>query len=369
MADSIHLAKWLRQFSPEDSYQFRLVSSSPHRKVHPLIRGLIREQRVQMGFLTRVFSLPLWVVDRFAGDWLRGTLLAFYARSFKPDLIHVNEFQNAGYSYLRARRISKAVRNAKLLLTPYGSDIYWFQQYPKHLKRIRSLLIVADAISAECRRDELLALKYGFQGAFGPRTPAFGSIEPKLDRALQPIRNTIAIKGYQNHWGQALNALDVIRDLSPQLTDYTVELFSCNKITIKSAKQLVRDTGLRVIAHPKGSLSNSQVQNILNHSLAMVALSKSDGISASMIEAMVNGAVPIQSRTSCCDEWLDDGVGGFLVDYDDKATIAKHLRYLLENSGFRESAARHNIASLQAKLNPDSLADFARATYELALNS
>ncbi len=367
MADSIHLAKWLRQFADEKEFQFQIVSSSPHRKVHPIIRELLSQKGVKMGFLARYFALPLWVADRVLSNWLRGALLAFYANSYKPDLIHVNEFQNAGYSYLRARTLSKSVRQAKLLVTPYGSDIYWFQQYPGHLSRIKALISHATAISAECRRDELLADKYGFKGVYGPRIPAFGSIDLKLERALQTQRTSIAIKGYQNHWGQALIALEVIRALAPRLSGFKIELFSCNRITVQAAKRLSRDTGLHVVAHPKGSLSNSEVQDILNRSLAMIALSKSDGISASMIEAMVNGSVPIQSRTSCCDEWLDDGVGGFLVDFNDVAGIAQHLHYLLENPNFRESAARHNIESLSRKLDPSKIAGLARQTYEIAL--
>jgi glycosyltransferase involved in cell wall biosynthesis len=369
MADSIHLAKWLHQFASDPDYEFRLVSSSPHRKVHPIIEELVSSGKVRMGVLTRYFSLPLWIADRVFSDWLRGALLAVYANAFKPDLVHVNEFQNAGYSYLRARQLSGAIRRAKLLVTPYGSDIYWFQQFPNHLARIKNLLAHTSAVSAECRRDEILAEKYGFKGVFGPRIPAFGSIELNLERALQADRTSIAIKGYQNHWGQALIALEVVRKLAHELTGFTIELFSCNRVTIQAAKKLAEETGLSVIAHPKGTLSNSEVQDILNRSLAMIALSKSDGISASMIEAMVNGAVPIQSRTSCCDEWLDNGVGGFLVDFDDVAGISKHLRFLLDTPGFRESAASHNISSLSTKLDPSQLEGLAKQTYEIALNS
>lgn len=369
MADSIHLAKWLRQFASDPDYEFRLVSSSPHRKVHRIIDELVSSGKVRMGVLTRYFSLPLWIADRVFSDWLRGALLAVYANAFKPDLVHVNEVQNAGYSYLRARQLSGAIRRAKLLVTPYGSDIYWFQQFPNHLARIKNLLAHTSAVSAECRRDEILAEKYGFKGVFGPRIPAFGSIELNLKRALQADRTSIAIKGYQNHWGKALIALEVVRKLAHELTGFTIELFSCNRVTIQAAKKLSEETGLSVIAHPKGTLSNSEVQDILNRSLAMIALSKSDGISASMIEAMVNGAVPIQSRTSCCDEWLDNGVGGFLVDFDDVAGISKHLRFLLDTPGFRESAARHNISSLSTKLDPRKLEGRAKQTYEIALSS
>lgn len=367
MADSVHLAKWLTQFASSSEYEFRLVSSSPHRKIHPLIRNLIREKSVSMGLLSRVLSLPLWVVDRLAGNAFRGLLLALYSSQFRPDLVHINEFQNAGYMYLVGRRFSKSLRSVKLLLTPYGSDIYWFQQFDRHLQKIKELLSHANAISAECRRDELLALKYGFNGVFTPRIPAFGSIELNLEKALTDSRDTIAIKGYQNHWGQALNALSVIEKMANELQGIRVELFSCNKVTLRRVKKLQDTTSIDITAHYKGSLSNAQVQEIMHRSFAMIALSKSDGISASMIEAMANGAVPIQSRTSCCDEWLEDGVGGFLVAYDDLTSIETKLRHVLQNPEFRLGAARANIESLTKKLDPARMKDVAQKTYAMAL--
>lgn len=370
MADSVHLARWLTQFEGSE-HQFRIVSSTPHRKIHPMLASVLKNKPNQfsLGLLSRFLSLPLWVADRITSDWLRGALLALNARGFKPDVVHVLEFQNGGYSYLRAASISKTLRSAKLLLTPYGSDIYWFQRFPSHLAKVSKLVSRADAISAECLRDELLAKKYGFVGLLGPRIPAFGAMELSEARSGNPVRTRIAVKGYQNHWGQALNAIQALESISKELDGFEVTLFSCNRVTIKAAAEFAKRTGLRVTAHGKGSLSNFEVQQIMSESVAMVALSTSDGISASMIEAMANGAVPIQSRTSCCDEWLDDGKGGFLVDFDDIQDVAEKLRFVIHNPHFRVAAAKHNFASLQEKLNAESARIAARQTYEMLKSS
>ena len=365
MADSVHLARWLKQFESSD-HEFRIVSSSPHRKIHSVLRDLLNNNpRYSMGLLSRLLSLPLWLADRLASDWLRGSLIALTASRFKPDVVHVLEFQNGGYSYLRASALSKSVRSAKLLLTPYGSDIYWFQRFPSHLKRISRLVSRADALSAECLRDERLASKYGFNGAFGPRIPAFGAMELSPIRSGNVVRTRVAVKGYQNHWGQALNALAALESIADELSDYEITLFSCNRVTINAAKKFSERTGLKVVAHGKAALSNFEVQEIMSESIAMVALSTSDGISASMIEAMANGAVPIQSRTSCCDEWLDDAVGGFLVDFDGIHEVAEKLKFVIQNPNFRQAAARHNFASLSAKLHPQLAQQAAYETYEI----
>jgi glycosyltransferase involved in cell wall biosynthesis len=351
MADSVHFSRWLSQFK-DSEHEFRIVSSSPHRRIHPQLKELLKDSNYSISICSRVLSLPLWGADRFFSDWLRGSLIALQAASFKPDLVHVLEFQNGGYAYLRARSLSKAVQRAKLLLTPYGSDIFWFQRFPAHLAKIRKLLEIADGISSECKRDEMLATNYGFKGQFGPRVPAFGAIDilkPQPDRSA---RKAIAVKGYQNKWGQALLALKALESVSEQLAGYKVVLYSCNSETIKESKEFARRTGLEVIAHPKGVLPNSEVLRIFRESAVYIGLSTSDGISASMIEAMANGAIPIQSNTSCCGEWLEDKVGGYLTNFDDIDFVATKLLEILRDESWQSRAALENYETLNAKLDP-----------------
>ena len=363
MADSVHLSRWLSQFN-DSEHEFRIVSSSPHRRIHSQLKDLLGGSKYSISIWSKVLSLPLWVADRVFSDWLRGSLIAMQAASFKPDLVHVLEFQNGGYAYLRARSLSMAVRQAKLLLTPYGSDIFWFQHFTEHLAKIRKLLAIADGISSECKRDEMLATKYGFKGQFGPRVPAFGAINILKPEPGRATRKTIAVKGYQNKWGQALLALKALESVSEQLAGYKVVLYSCNSETIKESREFANRTGLEVTAYPKGALPNSSVLRIFQESAVYVGLSTSDGISASMIEAMANGAIPIQSNTSCCGEWLEDKVGGYLTDFDDIDFVATKLVEILRDESWQTQAAVANYETLKTKLDPDRTRLAAIQTYK-----
>lgn len=362
MADSVHLAKWLSQFKGS-VHEFEVVSSSPHRRIHPILKDLISGgDQYKIHWFSKTVSLPLWLADRVFSDWLRGAFLAWRATRFQPDIVHVLEFQNGGYAYLRARSITSVIR-VPLLLTPYGSDIFWFQRFPKHLKKLRRLLGHASAISSECKRDELLASKYGFTGSFAPRIPASGGMKLNRDAYLNPHRHRIAIKGYQNQWGQALTALECVEEMSKELRDYEITLFSCNKVTVRAAKELAKRTGLTITTYGKGALRNEEVHKLLSESIALVSLSTSDGVPASMLEAMANGAIPIQSDTSCCEEYLTNGVGGFLVRWDDKEQIKAKLRFILKESSFRESAANANFSKLEELVESEKSLKAAFAAY------
>lgn len=364
MADSVHLSRWLAQFK-DSEHEFRIVSSSPHRRIHPQLKELLELPNYSMSWLSRILSLPLWILDRFASDRLRGLLVAMQASNFQPDLVHVLEFQNGGYAYLRAVQFSKAIGKMKLLLTPYGSDIYWYQNEPSHLKRIKKLLALANGISSECRRDEILAKKYGFVGALMPRVPAFGTVgivTPDPDRSN---RRAIAVKGYQNKWGQALLSLQALEQIAGSLDGYEIVLYSCNSETLRAAKGFAQRTGLAVTAHGKGTLPNSEVLAIFQRSVLYIGLSTSDGISASMIEAMANGAIPIQSDSSCCGEWLEDGVGGHLVRYHDVNRVSTLVLEILANQDWQQRAALANHDRLSVLLEPNATIRAAHRTYEL----
>jgi len=364
MADSIHLAKWLSQYS-DSNFLFQIVSSSPHRRIHPTLRGLLRKPNFKMGRFSRALSLFLWILDRVLSNFLRGLIVAFTIRSFKPDIVHVLEFQNAGYVFLRSRRFIGNASKFKLVLTPYGSDIFWFQHYPKHLRKIRKLLSIADGISCECRRDELLAIEHGFKGILLPRIPAFGSTElPELDPD-RTKRRIIAVKGYQNKWGQATLALQAISSVADDLVGFNVEIFSAEGKAVRSARKLEKHTGIQVKIHKKHSMSNQDVLELFSRSQVYIGLSKSDGISASMIEAMAQGAIPIQSNSSCCDEWLDDEIGGFLVDYQDVEKVANLILRIVSDEEFQISAARHNQSLLRKKIAAPLTKKAALDTYNL----
>ena len=364
MVDSVHLARWLQQFAGSAN-EFLIFPSSPHRRVNSKLRVLsARSRQFRIPKLLRIMALPLWMADRIFSDNLRGLLLSIYANKFRPDFVHVLEFQNGGYTYLRALGKSRILADVPLLLTPYGSDMYWYQRFEKHRAKLKRLLGAANALSCECVRDQKLAAELGFVGIFTPVVPAFGKIAIE-GQPTDTHREKILIKGYQNKWGQAANAIAAISNTSEELRDFELHFFSCNRVTVRLAKRLARSKNLRVTTYRKGALTHEEMQGLFETALIYIGLSKSDGISASMIEAMAHGAIPIQSNTSCCGEWLTDLYGGFLVNYDDIEAISQAILKILRSEEFQKSARQRNWADLKLKVEPEATEDSAKETYEI----
>ena len=255
-------------------------------------------------------SIPLWGVDQIFSDYVRGHLLRQLIRRQRPDFVHALELQHGGY--ITSRALEDTSIKTMFIATNYGSDIFWFQQFPKHLAKIKKLLARADRYSAECNRDVELAKKYGFTGEVMPVFPnAGGFTDEQLNRPLTPTneRKVIAIKGYEGWVGRASVAVEAIYSLTKELADYKIVFYSCNAKTIRLAKKLKRKTGLDIRWHGKGELDHAEMLELFASARIYVGISLSDGISTSLLEAMAMGAFPIQTSSACIDEWVSEGNG------------------------------------------------------------
>lgn len=310
MFDSIHSARWLRQFEDQE-IDFLLFPSSPHRRLRPELKQLlVNKQNARFEIVPggRAFGLPLWIMDKFFGNFFRGNLLRLAIKRFQPSILHALELQNAGYISLAALGEQKP-QGLKFIATNWGSDIYWFQRFPKHKAKLVQLLRIADAYSAECERDVGLARSLGFQGRAMPVIPnagGFSEADFGIPRLPPGERTTIALKGYDGWVGRAKVALEAVRELAGELQDYQFVVYSANRSVIKLARKIADETGLTIDSFGKGAMNHRSVLEMFAKSKIYVGLSESDGISTSMLEAMAMGAIPVQTSTACCDEWFGD---------------------------------------------------------------
>ena len=87
-----------------------------------------------------------------------------------------------------------------------------------------------------------------------------------------------------------------------------------------------------------------------------MGISISDAISTSVLEAMAMGAFPIQTNTSCCDEWFQDGEAGFIVSPDDFDSICEKFDRALIDDALVDRAAILNWRTVQRRLDKNIIA-------------
>ncbi|MDA9854033.1 glycosyltransferase [Aquiluna sp.] len=335
MLDSIHLARWLGQFRDEPIH-FKLFPSSPSRKIHREISKFFEtsqasESTFQIdppGFLSAA-ALPLWLLDKMFRNRLRSIFLRRLASGFEPDFIHLIELQNAGYLGLAAFGKDRS-RKSAIICTNYGSDIFWFQRFKSHRSRLMRLMVMCDLYSAECERDLVLAADLGFRGGYLPVIPNAGgfsedSLEAPLPTDCQ--RDVIAVKGYHGWSGRGLNVVKALRNIEPKLVNLRVEIYSASLAVRVFVAFWRLSARVKVVAYPKHCLSHEQILSLFRRSKIYVGISRTDGISTSMLEAMACGAVPVQTSTSCCDEWFE-GTGVAVSSWSSQEVETAILRAL-----------------------------------------
>jgi hypothetical protein len=365
MVDSIHVARWIAQFDASE-VEFTLFPSTPNRRVHSMIKNLMAQNgNIKIVPFGGKLSIPLWGMDLVFSDYVRGFLLRGVLKRDQPDFVHALELQHGGY--ITSRALEDASAKTPFIATNYGSDIYWFQQFPKHLAKIKKLLARADRYSAECNRDIDLAMQYGFSGEVMPVFPnAGGFTEEQLSRPLIPTadRKVIAIKGYEGWVGRASVAVEALYSLTSELADFKIVFYSCNAKTIRLLKKLKRNTGLNVEWHGKGELSHEEMLDLFASARIYIGVSLSDGISTSLLEAMAMGAIPLQTNSACLEPWLENNHPRIAVSNLSRKSVEVSVRTVLEASAIDPNMQKNNRRNLVLNLNRSSPSSFRTLIYK-----
>jgi glycosyltransferase involved in cell wall biosynthesis len=324
-------------------------------------------------FLINLFGIPIKSSQKVANikvsppEELSSYVLSKVIRKISPDLIHSLEFQNCGYIVLGAREIIGRHLFPAWLVTNWGSDIVYFQQFSNERQTIKRLLKAADYYSCECFRDVSLAVSLGFNGVSLPVIPNAGGIDLQLASELRTRnkptdRRIILIKGYQNLFGRALVGLQSIKKCENELRGYQVVVYSASTETCQYVEELKKTTKINFIISCQKS--HLEMLHLFSTARIYIGVSLSDGISTSMLEAMAMGAFPIQTNTSCCDEWISDGITGFSVPPDNVDLIANRIKRAIADDNLITRAYEMNWDTICLRLDKDVIKAKANSYYK-----
>jgi len=371
MSDSIHTARWISQIA-DQGWDIYMFPSKDCGLVHPEMKNIsvyhsfyskckgIDKSVYLHGF--PVFSKfvafgGIRVLEEIWPDYRILQLKRIIAR-IKPDIIHSMEIQAAGYLTLEARKRFYG-KFPPWIVTNWGSDIYLFGRLSEHEPKIKSVLEECDYYTCECLRDVKLAREFGFKGrviGVFPNSCGFNLKQISRLRKSGPIsdRRIIMLKGYQHWAGRALSGLKALEYCTDILDEYEVVIYSASRETVRAARLFRKSTGIRTRIIPTGT-PHYEILRLQGEARTSLGLSISDGISTSLLEAMAMGSFPIQSWTSCADEWIEDGKTGILVPPEDPEVVAKAIRRALTDDDLVNYAGERNYRLAAEKLNQSLL--------------
>ncbi len=376
MSNSIHTVRWISQLSDQryDIHLFPATRTAPdpalsnikNIKLHlagigaRCIAGIVcagvnllkPTQRLLLSKITNFNDRSFW--------------LSQVIRLVKPDIIHSLEIQHAGYLTLAARE-RLGGKFPTWIVTNWGSDIYLFGRLSEHVEKIKTVLSACDYYSCESQRDVQLAQDIGLQGEVLPVLPNAGGFDlARVSQFRQPgptsTRRMILIKGYQGWVGRAFVALRAIELCANELRGYRVAIYLPSD-EVKIAAELVsQSTGIPIDLIPP--CSHDEMLRLFGRARLYIGLSISDAIPTSLLESLVMGAFPIQSCTSCADEWVENGQTGLIVPPEDPEVVAAAIRRAVTDDLLVDYAADQNRRLAKKRLDQSIIKPQVIAMYE-----
>ena len=367
MSDSIHTARWINQIA-DQGWDIHLFPSIDYGATHPDLKnvtiyhsiyGVKKNQNTHVNYsgypvFSNIIAWSARLINEIFFPNCRAKQLKKVISEFKPDIIHSLEFQGAGYLTLQVKKMDPDLF-PPWIATNWGSDIYYFSRFSEHKEKIKEILEQCDYYSCECERDILLARKLGLKGKTLPVLPNAGGFDlDAVKKFRQPgntsERRTILLKGYQSWAGRALVGLRAIESCALEFQGYQVVIFSCNSREVKRyAASIAKKTGIPITILPPSA--HDDILRSFGRARIYIGLSISDAISTSLLESIALGAFPIQSNTSCADEWIIDGESGFIVPPEYPEILASALRKAISDDRLVDNAARINETTAKKYLD------------------
>ena len=309
MLDSVHTVRWIRNWTNGDDVEITLVPSGPHRNIHPELLSLMQPRGPLREVMGRsIFGgLVSHAVDKYFGTGfqLRYLQKATSLLGASTYYLHYLETQHAGYLALR---FLKKQNGPIVVGSNWGSDLYWFKRFGQHRRKIVELLERTNKYLVECQRDYELANELGYEGQKTIVGPNSFTYKPRINLRKE---NLIVVKGYQGWAGLSHTVLRAIVRARTKLTDFQIVVYSASPRTQIYCSYLRRRFGLKIYSYPKHHFNQEQMLNLFARSSIYIGASRTDGISTSALEAMNQGALPIQTNTSCLQNLIIYGVTGF----------------------------------------------------------
>jgi glycosyltransferase involved in cell wall biosynthesis len=198
-----------------------------------------------------------------------------------------------------------------------------------------------------------------------PNGGGFSLDEINSVKSATSSRTLILCKGYGGMFGQAQLAIPAITSALIKYNSVSVFFYSVTSDIEHLIILLQNKFGKRVHYSTVSSpLSREKLLNLFCEARVYIGCSKSDAISTSFLEALVCGAYPIQTNTSCANEWISKGIAATLVGLSE-AELTETLDKVLDDNNLVDFAQIRNVEIARKFLTDEHIKKIAKKFYSL----
>ncbi|GAA4883815.1 hypothetical protein GCM10023311_02590 [Flaviramulus aquimarinus] len=354
---SLHFFRWAEQLesSGHDVYWFDILDGEQTERLpwvnkingwklkYPNVKGRYFIKR-RLPFLYKLLKPFL---ERHVEKEFEKVLL-----EINPDVVHSFVLYISCTPILPVMEKHKTIR---WIYSSWGSDLYYFKNKAKYLIDIRKVLPRVDYLFTDCQRDVALAKKYGFKGILLGVFPGGGGFNYKQTNTfIKPVleRKTILVKGYQGRSGRAIEVLKALMKLESNLKPYKIIVFGADN----EVESYIKTQNIHKQLHIESLsrrlfLPHNDILKLMGSALIYIGNSNSDGMPNTLLEAIAQGAFPIQSNPGGASaEVITHNKNGLLIENCKNIEhIQSCVQNALNNSELLENAFKINQEKVKPK--------------------
>jgi glycosyltransferase involved in cell wall biosynthesis len=111
---------------------------------------------------------------------------------------------------------------------------------------------------------------------------------------------------------------------------------------LSALKELAKKLNIENKVNFTGRILNTALPKLLQESNIYISMPITEGVSASLFEAMATNCYPVVSDISGNKSWIEHRKNGLLIPVDNYKTLAEELIWAFENKEHREKAVSEN---------------------------
>jgi len=277
-----------------------------------------------------------------------------------PCAVIINRHTQILYAAYLAQRVA-GKENLTILSVMHSDAIALYRRQ----QRIDGMTDMVCCVSDRIRKRLIQDFGISPQKIFYKESPVYISSVPEFERDYTESEEKPVKVGYAARLTKFRKRADLfpelIQELEKRKINYHLSIAGDGEYREKIEKYIVLNH-LESRVSVLGGMQHEEVMHFWKGQDIFVSFSDSEGSSISAIEAMSQGAVPIETDVSGVREFVQDGVNGYIVPLEGLSEIANCIKYLDKN---RSRLRDMGMKSRQVIIDKCSPKEYGRYIIEL----